>query len=124
MNEYLTLAGEGQVTEIESKSKFIGQAKPVNSVEEAEIFIESVSKKYWDATHNVYAYVVGSNGEHQKCSDDGEPSGSSGLPTLEAIRKPGLVNVVVVVTRYFGGTLLGRGGLVRAYGSAARSSLT
>lgn len=123
MKEYLTIAGEAEVTEIEKKSKFIGRAKPVNSVEEAEAYIAEISKKHWDATHNVYAYIVGINSENQKCSDDGEPSGSSGIPTLEAIKNLGLVNVVVVITRYFGGTLLGRGGLVRSYGSAARSCL-
>lgn len=123
LSEYLTVAKASEIVLIERKSKFIGRAKPVSSVEEAEEFIAEISKTHWDATHNVYAYVVGTQAEQQKCSDDGEPSGSSGLPTLEAIKALDLVNVVVVTTRYFGGTLLGRGGLIRAYGSAAAQAL-
>lgn len=121
--EYRTVAGPSEVTEIEKKSKFIAYVEPVESVAEAEEFIARISKMNWDATHNVYAYVIGPTGEQQKCSDDGEPSGTSGLPTLEAIKSLELVNVAIVVTRYFGGILLGRGGLIRAYGGAARSGL-
>lgn len=117
------MAKASEIVLIERKSKFIGRAKPVSTVEEAEEFIAEISKKHWDATHNVYAYVVGNQAEQQKCSDDGEPSGTSGLPTLEAIKSLDLVNVVVVTTRYFGGTLLGRGGLIRAYGGAAAEAL-
>jgi len=124
LKEYLTVARESEITEIEKKSKFIAQVKPVSSVMEAEEFIAEICKKHWNATHNVYAYYIMENQvEQQKCSDDGEPSGTSGLPTLEAIKALDLINVVVVVTRYFGGVLLGRGGLIRAYGSAARSGL-
>jgi uncharacterized YigZ family protein len=123
LSEYLTVAKASEIVLIERKSKFIGRAKPVSTVEEAEEFIAEISKKHWDATHNVYAYVVGNQAEQQKCSDDGEPSGTSGLPTLEAIKSLDLVNVVVVTTRYFGGTLLGRGGLIRAYGGAAAEAL-
>lgn len=123
LSDYLTVAKASEVVQIERKSKFIGRAKPVDSVEEAELFIAEISKEHWDATHNVYAYIIGPEGEHQKCSDDGEPSGTSGLPTLEAIKNLNLINVVVVVTRYFGGVLLGRGGLIRAYGGAAKAAL-
>ncbi|HHT37623.1 MAG TPA: YigZ family protein [Firmicutes bacterium] len=123
LSEYLTVAKASEIVLIERKSKFIGRAKPVSTVEEAEEFIAEISKKHWDATHNVYAYVVGNQAEQQKCSDDGEPSGTSGLPTLEAIKSLDMVNVVVVTTRYFGGTLLGRGGLIRAYGGAAAEAL-
>ncbi len=124
LKEYLTVARVSEITEIEKKSKFIAQVKPVSSVMEAEEFIAEICKKHWNATHNVYAYYIMENQvEQQKCSDDGEPSGTSGLPTLEAIKALDLINVVVVVTRYFGGVLLGRGGLIRAYGSAARSGL-
>lgn len=121
--EYRTVAGPSEITEIEKKSKFIAYVQPAETLEEAEQFIEEISKKNWNATHNVYAYVVGPNGDHQKCSDDGEPSGTSGLPTLEAIKSLDLVNVVIVTTRYYGGIQLGRGGLIRAYGGAARSGL-
>lgn len=121
--EYRTVAGSSEITEMEKKSKFIAYAQPVESLEEAEAFIGNISKENWDATHNVYAYVLGPTGEQQKCSDDGEPSGTSGLPTLEAIKSLELVNVAIVVTRYYGGIQLGRGGLIRAYGGAARASL-
>lgn len=123
LSEYLTVAKASEITLIERKSKFIGRAQPAGSVAEVEEFIRDISKKHWDAAHNVYAYIVGTNAEQQKCYDDGEPSGTSGLPTLEAIKALNLTNVVVVVTRYFGGTLLGRGGLIRAYGSAAAEAL-
>ncbi len=124
LKEYLTIAREHEITEIEKKSKFIARVKPIDSVAQAEEYIMEISKKNWNATHNVYAYYVMDNQvEQQKCSDDGEPSGTSGLPTLEAIKSLDLVNVVVVVTRYFGGIMLGRGGLIRAYGSAARQGL-
>lgn len=123
LSEYLTVAKTSEIVLVERKSRFIGRACPVDSVSTAEQFIQEISKKHWDATHNVYAYIVGINAEQQKCYDDGEPSGSSGLPTLEAIKAMNLTNVVVVVTRYFGGILLGRGGLIRAYGSAAAEAL-
>lgn len=123
LTEYLTIAKPSEVVQIERKSKFIGYAQPVSTVAEAEAFIAEICKKHWDATHNVYAYIIGINAEQQKCSDDGEPSGAAGLPVMEAIKAMHLVNVVVVVTRYFGGILLGRGGLIRAYGSAAKAAL-
>lgn len=121
--EYRTVAGEAKVCEIEKKSKFIAYICPVNTQEEAEAFVNRIRKQHTDASHNVPAYIVGFQGEIQKCSDDGEPSGSSGMPVLEVLKAHGLVNVAVVVTRYFGGVLLGRGGLIRAYSGACKSAL-
>lgn len=121
--EYRTVykGGEGEI--VEKKSRFIAAAAPVRSEEEALQFIESVRKKYWDARHHCYAYVIGERGELQRCSDDGEPGGTAGKPILEVITGEEIHNVVMVVTRYFGGTLLGTGGLVRAYSSAAKEGL-
>lgn len=121
--EYRTVAKRAEITLIERKSRFIGRIKPVQNVGEAEEFIEEIRKKHWDATHNVPAYIIGVNGEIQKYSDANEPSGTAGLPVLESLKTHDLVNVVAVVTRYFGGTLLGRGGLIRAYGKAAREAV-
>lgn len=121
--EYRTVAREAEITLIEKKSKFIARIKPVQSKEEAEAFIEEVRKVHWNATHNVPAYIIGINQEVQKYSDDNEPGGTAGLPVLEVLKAHGVVNTAVVVTRYFGGILLGRGGLVRAYGGAAREAL-
>ena len=121
--EYKTAAGEAETTLIERKSKFIARIKPLRTQEEAEAFIEAVRKEHWSATHNVPAYILGMNQEIQKYSDDNEPSGTAGLPILEVLKTNEVVNVCVVVTRYFGGTLLGRGGLIRAYGGAARQAL-
>lgn len=121
--EYRTVAKAAEITMIERKSKFIGRIKPVSSSEEAEAFIDEVRKEHWDASHNVPAYIIGTNQEVQKYSDDNEPSGTAGLPMLEVLKAHEVVNAVVVVTRYFGGTLLGRGGLIRAYGGAAREAL-
>ena len=121
--EYRTVykGGEGEI--VEKKSRFIAAAAPVRSEEEALQFIESVRKRYWDARHHCYAYVIGERGELQRCSDDGEPGGTAGKPILEVITGEEIRNVVLVVTRYFGGTLLGTGGLVRAYSSAAKEGL-
>ncbi|AIS52291.1 hypothetical protein TKV_c11190 [Thermoanaerobacter kivui] len=117
---YKTLYNCG-VAEVEIKrSRFIGHAKPVSSEEEAIKFIEEIRAKHRMATHNVYAYVLGENDEVQRYSDDGEPSGTAGIPVLNVIKKEGLKNVAVVVTRYFGGILLGAGGLVRAYTKGAK----
>ena len=121
--EYRTVAREAEITLIEKKSKFIARIKPVQTREEAEGFIEEVRKEHWSATQNVPAYIIGINQEIQKYSDDNEPSGTAGLPVLEVLKAHDLVNTAVVVTRYFGGTLLGRGGLVRAYGGAAREAV-
>ncbi len=119
MNEYKTVEKENSDEFIEKKSRFIGYVCPVQTQQEAVDFINSIKSKYWDATHNVYAYVLKDN-NIQRYSDDGEPSGTAGVPVLDVILKNGLVNVCVVVTRYFGGTLLGAGGLVRAYSHASK----
>ena len=113
--------GEGEI--IEKKSRFIATVLPVSSEEEALGFIEEMKKKYWDATHNCYAFVVGENMDIQRFSDDGEPSGTAGKPMLDILLGEEVHNTAVVVTRYFGGTLLGTGGLVRAYGRAVKEGL-
>ncbi len=113
--------GEGLYEE--KKSRFIAQVYAVNNEEEATAYLEAARKKYWDARHNCYAFVIGKNGEISRCSDDGEPSGTAGKPILEVISGMGVYNCLVIVTRYFGGTLLGTGGLVRAYTKAAKEAL-
>lgn len=118
-SEYLTISNEATAELEEKRSRFIATAKPVTSEEEAYGFINGLKAKYWNATHNVYAYYICGNNLMQKFSDDGEPSGTAGLPALEAIKKSGVQDAAVVVTRYFGGTLLGASGLVRAYGRCA-----
>ena len=105
---------------VEKKSKFIATIFPINSKEEAENRISEIKKKYYDAKHNCYAYVVGNV---EKCSDDGEPSGTAGTPLLDLLKNKELTNVVVIVTRYFGGILLGTGGLVRAYTETAKKAI-
>lgn len=120
---YRTIFGYGEDNVIINKSKFIGYAMPINSEEEALEFIELIKIKHRDATHNVYAYVFGKDSNTQRFSDDGEPTGTAGIPVLEVIKKENLRNIVVVVTRYFGGTKLGAGGLIRAYTRAAKISL-
>lgn len=115
---------EGGVGEIvEKKSRFIATVAPVESEEEAATFIESVKKKYYDARHNCPAFVIGKNKELTRCSDDGEPGGTAGKPILEVLLGAGITNTAIVVTRYFGGTLLGTGGLVRAYTQAAQEGI-
>lgn len=113
--------GEGEL--VEKKSRFIATTFPVKTEEEALAFIESIRKKYWDARHNCFAYVIGERGELQRFSDDGEPGGTAGKPMLDVLLGQEIRNIVVVVTRYFGGTLLGTGGLVRAYSGAAKRGL-
>ena len=115
---YTTLEQEASVEMVEKKSVFIGHAKPVKTGEEAVEFINKIRGKYPDATHNVYAYMIGAN--VTRYSDDGEPGGTAGMPVLEVIRKSGFTDACIVVTRYFGGILLGTGGLVRAYSHAAK----
>jgi len=115
----VTLAREAHVEMEERKSVFIGHAKPVTSEEEARAFIDSIRHQYADATHNVYAYLL-NGGAVARYSDDGEPHGTSGVPTLNVLKMSGAMDLVVVVTRYFGGILLGAGGLVRAYSAAAK----
>jgi len=119
---YKTVKEQSQSLLIEKKSKFIANVKPVDNEEDALAFLNEMRSKYSDATHNVYAYVIDENNIF-RYSDDGEPSGTAGMPVLDAIRKSGIVDVIVVVTRYFGGTLLGTGGLVHAYGSSAKMGL-
>lgn len=123
MQSYKTVKqyGEGEI--IEKKSRFLGKIKPVESEEEALQYIESLKKQYWDARHNCYAYIIGENAECVRCSDDGEPSQTAGKPMLEVLQNAQLRNVVAVVTRYFGGVLLGTGGLVRAYTQATQEAL-
>lgn len=119
MKEYKTVEFEGCDEFIEKKSRFIGYVKPVKTVEEATEFIANIKSKHWDATHNVSAYVLREN-NIQRSSDDGEPSGTAGVPVLDVLLKENLVDVCVVVTRYFGGTLLGAGGLIRAYSHGSK----
>ena len=123
VKEYKTINAEQVIEIIEKKSRFIASVKPVESEEEAEEFIESIRKKYKDAGHNVYAYKVGLDREKTKMSDDGEPAKTAGVPILDILKKEEIRNCVVVVTRYFGGTLLGTGGLVRAYSHAGKEGL-
>lgn len=119
MKEYKTVEFESKDEFVEKKSRFIGYVKPVKTQEEATNFINSIKSKHWDATHNVSAFVLREN-NIQRSSDDGEPSGTAGVPTLDVLLKENLVDVCVVVTRYFGGTLLGAGGLIRAYSHASK----
>lgn len=118
MESYITIHHYASFEYEDRKSVFIGEAIPVSTEEEALRFIESIKKKYPDARHHVYAYVLREN-SIMRFSDDGEPQGTAGMPVLDIIRKNGLTNTAIVVTRYFGGTLLGTGGLVRAYTAAA-----
>lgn len=122
MREYKTVELESYDYFVEKKSKFIGYAKPVSTQDEAVEFINSIKSKHWDATHNVYAYVLRENNT-QRYSDDGEPSGTAGVPVLDVILKENVTDVCVVATRYFGGTLLGAGGLVRAYSHTSKIAL-
>lgn len=113
--------GEGEI--IEKKSRFIATVRPIKSEEEAAAFIQEMRKKYWDAKHNCFAYVIGERHEISRCSDDGEPAQTAGRPMLDLLLLEDIHDVAVVVTRYFGGVLLGTGGLVRAYQQAAREGL-
>ena len=113
--------GEDEI--VEKKSRFIAHVKPVTTEEEALQFIEELKKKYWDARHNCYAFIIGKNAQVVRFSDDGEPSGTAGKPILEVLQNQELKDVVVVVTRYFGGVLLGTGGLVRAYTQSTQVGL-
>ena len=115
---------EGGTDEIiEKKSRFIAQVFPVQTEQEAMQIIDQTKKKYWDARHNCYAFILGEHGEVSRCTDDGEPSGTAGRPILEVLHGAGVHDILVIVTRYFGGTLLGTGGLVRAYSQAAQAGL-
>ena len=118
---YKTIKQEGKDEIIITRSRFIGRAKPVVSENEAVSYLESIRKEHWDANHNVWAYILGTKIE--RYSDDGEPKGTAGIPVLDVVRKEGLRDVIVIVTRYFGGTKLGAGGLVRAYTQGAKIAL-
>ena len=124
MNDnYKTIGKKGQDEFEINKSRFIGYAAPVKTEEEALDFIEEIKTKHKDATHNVSAYVIGRESNIQRFSDDGEPSGTAGIPTLEVLKKEEIRNAVVVVTRYFGGVKLGGGGLIRAYTKASKIAI-
>ena len=113
--------GDGQIEE--KRSRFIAGIRPVHSEEEALAFVASARKTYWDARHNCFAYIIGDRGQLKRCSDDGEPQGTAGRPILDVLEGAHLTDAVCVVTRYFGGILLGTGGLVRAYSGAANAGL-
>lgn len=123
LESYINLikGGEGEI--VEKKSRFIGQIEVVKTEEEAYAFIEKIKKKHYDARHNCFAFSVGEDMPLQRFSDDGEPQGTAGKPMLEVINGSGIHNICIVVTRYFGGTLLGTGGLVRAYTDASKEAL-
>lgn len=120
---YRTVEKEASAEIIEKRSRFIATVKPVASEQEALEFLNSLRQEYWDATHNVYAYIIEEN-NIMRYSDDGEPSGTAGMPVLDILKKEGLTNLIVVVTRYFGGILLGTGGLVHAYSKSAKAGVT
>ena len=119
---YVYKGGQGEITE--KKSSFIATVRPVESEDEAVSFINETKKKYWDARHNCSAFVIGKRQELTRCSDDGEPAGTAGRPMLDVLLKENIHNAAVVVTRYFGGVLLGTGGLVRAYQQATKAGLS
>ncbi|WP_342428359.1 YigZ family protein [Paenibacillus sp. FSL L8-0158] len=123
LEQYRTVRGAGNKEIVIRKSRFIGHIQPVQTEEEATAFIERIKKEHWNATHNCSAYMIGERDEIQKQSDDGEPSGTAGKPILEVIRNQKLKNVAIVVTRYFGGILLGAGGLIRAYSDGAVAAI-
>ncbi|ASS68871.1 MULTISPECIES: YigZ family protein [unclassified Paenibacillus] len=123
LDRYKTLREPGVKEIVIRKSRFIGHGRPVASEAEAVAFIEEIKKQHWNATHNCSAYIVGERDEFQKQSDDGEPSGTAGKPILEVIKHQGLKNVAIVVTRYFGGIMLGAGGLIRAYTDGAAAAI-
>lgn len=121
--EYKTVYQGNEAEIVEKKSRFIATVEPIATEEAAAEFIERMKKKYWDARHNCFAYVLGENHELKRYSDDGEPGGTAGKPILDVLLGEDIHNTVVVVTRYFGGTLLGTGGLVRAYQGVAKAGI-
>ena len=123
LKKYKTILNQAEAEIVEKKSRFIATVRPVKTEEEARSFIDEMKKKYWNATHNVSAYQIGDRNEIQRCSDDGEPQGTAGKPVLDVLIGENIKNTAVVVTRYFGGTLLGTGGLVRAYGKSAKEGI-
>lgn len=123
LKKYKTILAQAEAEIVEKKSRFIATVRPVKTEEEAKAFIEEMKKKYWNATHNVFAYQIGERNELQRFSDDGEPQGTAGMPVLSVLKGEDVKDTAIVVTRYFGGTLLGTGGLVRAYGHSAKEGL-
>ena len=123
LKKYKTILEQAEAEISEKKSRFIATVRPVKTEEQARDFIEEMKKKYWDATHNVFAYQIGERNEIQRFSDDGEPQGTAGMPILNVLKGEDVKDTAIVVTRYFGGTLLGTGGLVRAYGKSAKEGL-
>lgn len=123
LSNYFTVKKEGSDQIIIQKSRFIGYVKRVESEEAAQAFIQEIKKKHHDATHNCSAYMIGENDQIQKANDDGEPSGTAGVPILEVLKKQHLKDTAVVVTRYFGGIKLGAGGLIRAYGNTTSQAI-
>lgn len=120
---YLTIAGSASAETQVKRSRFLCRVEPVSTEEDARAVVEEERKRYWDARHHCSAFVLGPAAEVQRCGDDGEPSGTAGAPMLEVLRGREVTDVVAVVTRYFGGVLLGAGGLVRAYSEAVRAAL-
>ncbi|MCC9088374.1 YigZ family protein [Bacillus pumilus] len=123
LNRYLTVKSRGEHEIVIEKSRFICHIQRAVSEEEAQAFIQSIKKQHWNATHNCSAYLIGEHDMIQKANDDGEPSGTAGVPMLEVLKKRKLKDTVVVVTRYFGGIKLGAGGLIRAYGKSVSEAI-
>ncbi len=121
MTEYYIPTGAGEAEYVEKRSRFLGHVRPAESEEEARAFIAEVKKEHYDARHNCWCYII--RGGAERYSDDGEPQGTAGIPMLEVLRREGVTNAVCVVTRYFGGVLLGAGGLLRAYTKSAKDAL-
>ena len=121
LTEYYIPTGPGEAEYVEKRSRFLGHVRPVESEEEARAFIAEVKKQHYDARHNCWCYII--RGGAERYSDDGEPQGTAGIPMLEVLRREGVTNAVCVVTRYFGGVLLGAGGLLRAYTKSAKDAL-
>ncbi|WP_203363304.1 YigZ family protein [Bacillus sp. REN10] len=124
LSQYYTVKGYGEHEIVIQKSRFIAYVNRAETEEEAQQFIADIKKQHWNATHNCSAYMIGETNSIQKANDDGEPSGTAGVPMLEVLKKRNLKDTVVVVTRYFGGIKLGTGGLIRAYGKAASDGIT
>jgi len=124
LKEYSTIRGESTSLLVINKSKFIGLAVNVDNTHDANDILARIKKQHRDATHNCYAYIIGKNSEYMKYGDDGEPSGTAGIPMLEVLKKNNLTDILVISTRYFGGKKLGAGGLVRAYSSSVSETLT
>ncbi len=123
LESYFTIKGDGEHEIVIQKSRFIGHVKRTETEEEAQAFIQAIKKKHYQATHNCSAYMIGENNLIQKANDDGEPSGTAGVPMLDVLQKMDLKDTCVVVTRYFGGIKLGAGGLIRAYSSSTSEAI-